>query len=94
MEAHRQLRDLPDRQCMEIGYEDILAEFPQSMAKILCFTGLDVDADLLRDMAGEIRSDRALAFQSDQNLTAFMQKIGTSEALACYGYRPDAAGRR
>lgn len=94
MEARCQIQDLPDHQCMEIGYEDILAGFPESMEKLVHFTGLDVSAALIRDMAGEIRVDRALAFQGDQGLSAFMRQVGGSEALACYGYHPDRTDRR
>lgn len=76
----------PEVEILEICYEHLLENPRDNLRKIAQFLSLEVGADLIDKVSGDINSSRAYSFSSNQELLDFYTSVKNTPMMKKLGY--------
>jgi hypothetical protein len=76
----------PEVEILEVCYEHLLEKPRENLLKITRFLNLEVDANLIDKVSGEVNSNRAFSFSSNQELLDFYASVKDSPMMKKLGY--------
>lgn len=82
-EAHRRMQHLGS-QAIEIRFEDFLLQPHPILKSLAQFCGIEAPDSLIERVTGEVRRDRAFAYQLEPELSEFAHRM--ADRLAAEGY--------
>ena len=82
-EAHIHVQNLAER-CIEIQYEQFLADPHSGLMQLARFCDLDVTEDAAARLSGQLDATRAYAYRQEPELTVFAHSV--TDRLAEWGY--------
>jgi hypothetical protein len=84
--ARASLEPIPERDKLEIRYEDLLADPEEGLSRLVEFSGLSLPRARIASVieAEGVRADRAFAYRTHSELRAFA--VDREAALTAWGY--------
>ena len=88
-QARAAMGQVPAERVLALRYEDVLADPVNWLGQSADFCGLNVSQNRIENVAKNVRTDRAKAYESDVELASFAAE--RSAALGARGYAPPGA---